>query len=324
MTESIQPSPAAMPRSPVIGILAVLIISAGIIPALVYWAGWHEVIEAASLIGFAAVSTVLILSLCNYLLRFIRWQRLMRVLGHTVPLWRNLRIYLSGLALTATPGKSGELVRGVFLKPCGIPYARSFILFFWDRLSDLAGVLVLAIGAGGMLVSGYTGLLPGVLLTLVLLWVLRPGGPVIWHSLLLLRRRIPTGMRGMLLSLVRLRHADKRLTPVLALFGGAIGAMAYAAHGFGLYILAQAMNAPLGIAEAILVVSVSSLMGAAVLIPGGAGVVEVTSVVLLSAQGVPEPEAVALGIVLRLTTFWFAIVFGTGCLLGEIRERYHA
>ena len=111
---------------------------------------------------------------------------------------------------------------------------------------------------------------------------------------------------------------------MLALFGGAIGAMAYAAHGFGLYILAQAMNAPLGIAEAILVVSVSSLMGAAVLIPGGAGVVEVTSVVLLSAQGVPEPEAVALGIVLRLTTFWFAIVFGTGCLLGEIRERYHA
>jgi uncharacterized membrane protein YbhN (UPF0104 family) len=50
----------------------------------------------------------------------------------------------------------------------------------------------------------------------------------------------------------------------------------------------------------------------------------VTSVSLLVAQGVPEPQAVALGLVHRLTTFWFAIGLGTGCLLTLLPERHHA
>ena len=62
----------------------------------------------------------------------------------------------------------------------------------------------------------------------------------------------------------------------------------------------------------------------AVLLPGGAGMVEVTSVALLVAQGVPEPQAVALGLVHRLTTFWFAIGLGTGCLLTLLPERHRA
>lgn len=324
MTESSSPLPVALLRPSRLGFVTVLLAAAGTLLGLIFWAGWQEVLKAVRSIGLPVIITVLGLSLCNYGLRFLRWQAFMKALGYAVPWQRNLKIYLSGLALTATPGKTGELVRGVFLKPYGVSFIQSFVLFFWDRLSDLAGVLVLAVVAGGLLVSGYNGLLPGVLLVLILLWVLRPGGPVIWRSLLLLKSRLPVRMRTHVLGLVRLRHADARLTPVIALLGVIIGVMAYGAHGIGLYLLAQALNAPLGIAEAVLVVSVSSLMGAAVLLPGGVGVVEVTSVVLLTTQGISEPVAVALGVVQRLTTFWFAIGLGTGCLVSVIRERYHA
>ena len=65
-------------------------------------------------------------------------------------------------------------------------------------------------------------------------------------------------------------------------------------------------------------------MGAAVLVPGGLGMVEMTSVALLTAQGVPGPEAVALGLVHRLVTFWFAIGLGTGCLVALLRGRGNA
>lgn len=84
-------------------------------------------------------------------------------------------------------------------------------------------------------------------------------------------------------------------------------------------MLAHAAGVPLDLAGAILVVSVSTLVGAAVLLPGGAGMVELTSVALLAAQGVPQPEAVALGLVHRLTTFWFAIGLGAGCLAFLLR-----
>jgi hypothetical protein len=148
----------------------------GIPLGLITWAGWREVLAAAAAIGALAVCGALATSLANYLLRFTRWQRFIEALGHTVPWRRNVAIYLSGLALTATPGKSGELVRALFLKPYGVPYARTFVLFYWDRLSDLAGVLLLAVGAGGLLTSGYRPVVPGALLVLGLLWVLRPGG----------------------------------------------------------------------------------------------------------------------------------------------------
>jgi uncharacterized protein (TIRG00374 family) len=57
------------------------------------------------------------------------------------------------------------------------------------------------------------------------------------------------------------------------------------------------------------------------LLPVGFGMVEMTSVALLTAQGVPAPEAVALGLVHRLVTFWFAIGLGTGCLIVLLRGR---
>ena len=324
MTGSSPPWPLARLKPSWFGIAAVLLAAVGVPLGLVLWAGWREVFAAASAIGMFAIIAVLVTSLCNYLLRFVRWQYFLKVLGHAVPWRHNLQIYLSGLAFSATPGKIGELVRGVFLKYYGVSYARTFVLFFWDRLSDLAGVLVLALAAGGLLASGYRGLLPGVLLVLILLWVLRPGGHAFSRGLLMLRNHLPRRMRVHVRSLMRLRHADAQLTSLTALLGGTLGAAAYGAHGIGLYVLAMALDAPLGIAEAILVVSVSTLIGAAVLIPGGVGVVEVTSVALLSAQGIPEPQAVALGLVHRLTTFWFAIGLGSGCLITLIRERRHA
>ena len=314
MTGSNKPSPLAHIHLPRMGLAAAALVAVGVPIGLVYWAGWREVLAAAGAIGALAITAALATSLSNYLLRFVRWQHFIKVLGHTVPLRRNLPIYLSGLAMTATPGKTGELVRGVFLKPYGVPYAQSFVLFFWDRLSDLAGVLVLAVAAGGLLASGYSVLLPGVLLVVALLWALRPGGAIFSRGLLLLRYRLPRPVRPHARSLFRLRHADARLTPALAFGGATAGAAAYGAQGIGLFVLAHAAGVPLDLAGAILVVSVSTLVGAAVLLPGGAGMVELTSVALLSAQGVPQPEAVALGLVHRLTTFWFAIGLGAGCL----------
>jgi uncharacterized protein (TIRG00374 family) len=306
---------------PRLSLVLAIVAAIGIPVVLVFWAGWREVLDAMGSIGLLAILAVLMTSLCNYFLRFARWQHFVKVLGHTVPWRRNLQIYLSGLALTATPGKAGELVRGVFLRPYGVSYARSFVLFFWDRLADLAGVLLLAVAAGGLLASGYQGLLPGVVVVLLLLWLLRPGGPLFSRILLILEGRLSRRARVHLRTLIRLRHVDTRLTLPLAVKGVTVGTVAYAAHGVGLYILAHAAGVPLGLAAAILVVTVSTLVGAAVLVPGGVGMVEVTSVVLLSAQGVPEPDAVALGVVHRFTTFWFALGLGAGCLIPLIRRR---
>ncbi len=93
-----------------------------------------------------------------------------------MPWLANLRIYVAGLGLTWTPGKSGELVRGAFLVRYDVPFSRSVLLFYWDRLSDLAGMLGLALAATLTLASGHLVLVPAALAIAVALWFVRPVG----------------------------------------------------------------------------------------------------------------------------------------------------
>lgn len=80
------------------------------------WSGWHDVVHAVAKVGFVGIAAALSLSLANYGLRFIRWQLYLEAMGRPVP-WRpSLKIYLAGFALTTTPGKAGEALRGVLLQ----------------------------------------------------------------------------------------------------------------------------------------------------------------------------------------------------------------
>lgn len=109
------------------------------------WGGWHEVMAAFLAVGFMGLLMALGLSLINYGLRFLRWQTYLSVLGHPLPIVPSGLIYMAGFALTTTPGKAGEMLRGVFLKQYGMPYTHSTAAFLSERLSDLVAVVLLAL-----------------------------------------------------------------------------------------------------------------------------------------------------------------------------------
>lgn len=109
------------------------------------WADAGKVGEA--LAGFApgAALAALGLAAANYLVRFVRWHYYLRVLGLTVPAGESLLVFLGGFALTVTPGKLGEAVKALLLRQSrGIPAARTAPIVLAERLTDLAGLLVLA------------------------------------------------------------------------------------------------------------------------------------------------------------------------------------
>ena len=109
------------------------------------WGGWEAVSKAVGEVGLIGIAIALAMSAANYGLRFLRWQTYLNVLGHPVPWQPSLKIYLAGFALTTTPGKAGEALRGVLLKRWGVPYPQSFAAFFSERLSDLFAVVLLTL-----------------------------------------------------------------------------------------------------------------------------------------------------------------------------------
>src|SRR4051794_3114172 len=82
-----------------------------IIVALALFAGLDAVIAHLRQISLRVIVLLLALSTVNYLLRAWRWQLFANGLGLAVPWPRNLLYFVSGFALTATPGKAGEALR---------------------------------------------------------------------------------------------------------------------------------------------------------------------------------------------------------------------
>jgi uncharacterized protein (TIRG00374 family) len=291
--------------------------------AISLWGGWQQVAAAASKVGIAGLVIALLLSLVNYGLRFIRWQYYLRTLGHGVPWVASLHIYLLGFALTTTPGKAGEMLRSVFLKRYQMPYAKSIAAFFSERLSDLMSVLLLTLFG---LVTYPAGLPVFYVLAIAVFLAL-----VVLHSqrwLDAIRRFSDTRLRGGVA-----RVASSALDIVLhsrQLYGWAplgagllIGFIAWAAEAWAFHLMVGWMGLELPWPVTFFIYAFSMIVGAISFLPGGLGSAELTMVTLLTLNRVEAPEAVALTVLIRVTTLWFAVLLGVVALLRHHHPDQH-
>ncbi|MEQ5801234.1 lysylphosphatidylglycerol synthase transmembrane domain-containing protein [Halomonas sp. H10-9-1] len=298
-------------------ILSIVVATAGYL-AFSLWGGWEEVVAAFVQIGLLGTLIALSLSLVNYGLRFGRWQLYLSQLGHRVPWSPSLRIYLSGFALTTTPGKAGEAFRGVLLKQRGVPFPATFAAFISERLSDLVAIVLLTLvglaqypQARGIVLAGVLGI--GVVLACL-------------SSQTLLDRlhRWASARQGKLMALVA--HASEMLggarrchRPGLLGVATVISVVAWGAEALAFYWMLGWLGADISLSFAIFVYALSMLAGALSFLPGGLGGAEAVMVSLLVLKGMTMPAAIAATVFIRLATLWFAVVIG---LVALIRSRH--
>lgn len=298
-------------------ILSIVVATAGYL-AFSLWGGWEEVVAAFVQIGLLGTLIALSLSLGNYGLRFGRWQLYLSQLGHRVPWSPSLRIYLSGFALTTTPGKAGEAFRGVLLKQRGVPFPATFAAFISERLSDLVAIVLLTLvglaqypQARGIVLAGVLGI--GVVLACL-------------SSQTLLDRlhRWASARQGKLMALVA--HASEMLggarrchRPGLLGVATVISVVAWGAEALAFYWMLGWLGADISLSFAIFVYALSMLAGALSFLPGGLGGAEAVMVSLLVLKGMTMPAAIAATVFIRLATLWFAVVIG---LVALIRSRH--
>ena len=92
-----------------------------IVLTIVGYESWGLVSEGKAVVTFATraggIGIVVIcgVSLVDFSLRFTGWCWYLYTIRHRIPVGRDLRIYLSGFALTAMLGKAGEAIRSLYL-----------------------------------------------------------------------------------------------------------------------------------------------------------------------------------------------------------------
>jgi uncharacterized protein (TIRG00374 family) len=255
------------------------------------------------------IPLLLILPLLNYLIRYIKWCYYLKVIGVRVPTKENVPIFLSGLAMTITPGKIGEFVKSYFIKEsCQVPVSSTMPLVVVERLTDGISMMVLA-GIGALSYPHGKGVLAVCFLAAVIgIWIIQT--PSLSYRIL--------DALGSLKCLQKIRPAMDNFyengylllkwKPLL--FAVAIGVLSWSFEGLAFFFVCEGLGISLPLITCIFVTSFSFILGALSMIPGGLGVTEGSLLGLLTVMGFNKSAATAATLIMRFCTLWFGVGIG--------------
>ena len=289
-------------------LLAVLAVS-----VLVVLAGYGDFGDTVDEIGKLPVLYLLAalgLASANYLLRFLRWAFYLRVLKISAPARVSALVFLSGLAMSITPGKAGELVKCYLLNSrTGVPVGRSAPVVVMERLTDVISVIILGLTGFALLPAPIIAVLAVALVVSVagLMFVVSrrastlAGLPILsrWSDLL---RDSQQGFREL-------------AAPRVMAAGVAAGVVAWFAEGLALWVILKGIGSDVALVRALPIYAAATLVGAVTALPGGLIGTEGSMLALLQGSGVTRAGASAGTVLVRLVTLWFAVTVGLVALL---------
>ncbi len=301
----------------------VLVVGLGVLlyVAALFWFGWHDTTAILAALGPDKLLAGAALASSAYIWRFARWEHSLRYFGYALPKRKHLAIYLSGLALTATPGKSGETFRSALLHREGVRVPHSLAAFIVDRASDVLGMCLLGFAAAWLLGHrlawawglAFTGLLVGS--SIVAYIVSRPVDPA-WGWLERCRQWGP--VNGGLEILAAWAMLWK--LPRVSTFSVA-AAVAYGTQALVFAWFCGVAGTGIPPSACVLIFVQATLFGAASMMPAGLGAMEAALVMQMTERGVGYGVAVSLAIAIRLVTLWLGMAIGALSLLAISRQQ---
>jgi len=122
-----------------------------IIAGIVYltftiYADYQKVISAFAEFNWMLLPILLLLSFLNYYTRFVKWDYYLSVINVEIKKLDSLSIFMSGLIMSITPGKVGELLKSYLVKEVtNVPVSRTAPVIFAERITDFLSLLLIAI-----------------------------------------------------------------------------------------------------------------------------------------------------------------------------------
>ncbi|MGB3683145.1 MAG: lysylphosphatidylglycerol synthase transmembrane domain-containing protein [Rubrobacteraceae bacterium] len=278
--------------------------------ALSVFSGFDDLRAALAEFRWSLIPVILGLVFISYIGRFIRWIYYLKILDIHIPLKVNAAIFTAGLSMTISPGKLGEVLKSLFIRQVnGAPVARTAPIVLAERVTD----------GTGMIVWGLLGALAF------------SQGPWLMFLFLALTVVGVVVLRSKRLSLLAERMMEK--LPLINRFSGHLGAfhgasdellstksltittfMSFGIWGFeilAVYLCTIGLGVDVPFLMVVFIFAVSSILGTLSMLPGGIGAAEAgLAGQFVTIAGLSSGLAVALTMVIRLATLWFAILLG--------------
>ncbi|MBB6215599.1 uncharacterized protein (TIRG00374 family) [Anaerosolibacter carboniphilus] len=290
-------------------------IFAALIIAIIIFAGLSLYSDVGKLgkvfldFDFTYLPIILLLAPLNYLFRYIKWSYYLHLVDIQISHRDSIPIFLSGLAMTITPGKVGEFLKSYLLKEkVHAPISSTAPLVMGERFTD--GISVLILAGIGSLNYAYN---KSILLIVALMAVFAIGiiqSPALMGYILKVLKKLPMiGRFGSALeNFYEKTYIILKWKPLL--IAVSIGVVSWFFEGVVIYLTIKALGSQVPLLASVFTVSFSFIVGAASMIPGGLLVTEGSIIGLLHLLGISREMASATTIITRFSTLWLGVFIG--------------
>ncbi len=271
---------------------------------------------------------ILIGTIINYWLRWLKWDYYLRYLGidHNINRATSGLIFVAGLVMSVTPGKLGEVLKSFLLRQRnGTPISRSAPIVLAERLTDGIAMLLL-MGLGLTLYPPARPLFVILVLATIAGIVIVQRQELAMAAIRLIAR-LPLGRRiAPRLETIYTTTAQLLQWRIL-LISTLISFISWGCECLAFFFVLMGVGSIaswLLLLQATFIFAASTLFGLVSFLPGGLGASEVSSVgLLLALTGISASAATTATIIIRFCTLWFGVLLGV-IALAWLRRRSDA
>jgi glycosyltransferase 2 family protein len=290
-------------------LIITVILSSLIFFAFSAFADFKSVFNSFSKFNWFLFPILLLLSFGNYIVRFFKWQYYLKCLKIKVATGLSLKIFLSGLAMSASPAKMGEVLKSFLLKEINNePISKTAPIIFAERMTDFLSLTFLTIVVG--LYFNYTGLIAYFILLFFIVLIVLISNRRLAEFVIRLVSRIPFINRHLekIIILYESAYILLKPRPLILMFFVSVFSWLFECFGFYLILINFGLN--VNVLWPVFVYALSTIVGAVSMLPGGLGVTEGSLSLILINYGMAKELAVASTIIIRIATLWFAVLLG--------------
>jgi uncharacterized protein (TIRG00374 family) len=306
-------------------IVAVFILSLLLYLVFILFSDIHKVQKITAQFNWKVLPFLLFLVLCNYFFRALRFHLYLRELKIFIPLKESISVFLSGLSMTVTPGKSGEIIKAYLLKKThNVPVSEVLPLLIIERMTDGISMILLGIGGIFILQKSIIFFIASALFVALFILFLK-SKKIILPILHKLEKKFPN-FKLLKFFDIFFENSKTLVSAKNLTMGIVLGCIAWFFEGFVLYYIISNfihLNFFSGISTALFIFSFSSIAGFFVLIPGGIGVAEGSITYFITTFfALSTAPAVFITLFFRFISLWFGVSIGLIALMHNLRKNH--
>ncbi len=277
--------------------------------AFTIYADFDQVVKVFEKFNWLLFPLLLTLSMANYLSRFLKWDYYLSILKIKVHKIDSLSIFMSGLIMSITPGKMGELLKAYLVKEITkTPISKTAPIIFVERITDFISLLIIAL-FGAYIFNFGREIVIGVSVFFLIIVVIISIKKVALGLISFLEKS--KFLRKYLISIHNSYESSyQMLRPIPLLYMTILSLISWGFECLGYYIILRNFEVTFSFFGAAFAYAFATIAGAITMLPAGLGVTEGSLTFMIIDKGYSKDIAVATTFLIRIVTLWFAVLIG--------------